>query len=71
MAKYEEVETGERQANTTVSGREFLEWWRWDSIGAACEPKCGGCRCGSCQTGGKEMTLSEEKELEIIRQGLT
>ncbi len=34
-------------------------------------PKCGGCRCGNCQPGGKEMTLAEEKELEIIRNGLT
>lgn len=33
--------------------------------------KCGGCRCGNCQPGGKEMTLSEEKELEVVREGLT
>ncbi|KAK7933354.1 hypothetical protein WMY93_004250 [Mugilogobius chulae] len=41
------------------------------SIGAACEPKCGGCRCGKCQPGGKEMTLSEERELELVKSGLT
>lgn len=57
--------------STFASGKEFLQWWSWDSIGAACEPKCGGCRCGNCQPGGKEMTLAEEKELEIIRSGLT
>ncbi len=56
---------------TAATNREFLEWWRWESIGAACEPKCGGCRCGNCQPGGKEMTLAEEKELEIIKKGLT
>ena len=28
---------------TAGSNCEFLEWWHWDSIGAACEPKCGGC----------------------------
>ena len=54
---------------TAVSNYEFLEWWRWDSIGAACEPRCGGCRCGNCQPGGKEMT--EERELEVIEEGLT
>lgn len=60
------------EANTTATtNREFLEWWRWDSIGAACEPKCGACRCGNCQPGGKEMTLAEERELEIIKEGLT
>ncbi len=72
--KYEEiVQPKEIQAKTTAAaaGREFLDWWKWDSIGAACEPKCGGCQCGNCQPGGKEMTLSEEKELEIIKQGLT
>jgi len=57
--------------STFTSGKEFLQWWSWDSIGAACEPKCGGCRCGTCQPGGKEMTLAEEKELEIIKSGLT
>lgn len=56
---------------TATTTRDFLEWWRWESIGASCEPKCGGCRCGNCQPGGKEMTLAEEKELEIIKQGLT
>lgn len=50
---------------------EFLERWRWDSIGVSCEPRCGGCRCGNCQPGGKEMTLAEERELEIIKEGLT
>ncbi|XP_073670542.1 uncharacterized protein [Paramisgurnus dabryanus] len=56
---------------TAVSNRKFLEWWHWDSIGAACEPRCGGCRCGNCPPGGKEMTLAEERELEIIKGGLT
>ncbi len=59
------------ETRSTVVGREFLDWWRWDSIGAACEPMCGGCRCGNCQPGGKDMTLSEERELEMIRQGLS
>ncbi|XP_023810653.1 uncharacterized protein LOC105357885 [Oryzias latipes] len=61
----------EVQSNTATSSKEFLKWWKWESIGAACEPKCGGCRCGNCQPGGKEMTLAEEREMEIIRNGLT
>ena len=64
-------ENVDQAKSTAVSNREFLEWWRWDSIGAACEPRCGGCRCGNCQPGGKEMTLAEERELEIIKEGLT
>ncbi|CAM4570039.1 unnamed protein product [Leuciscus chuanchicus] len=71
--KYQEIaemQESRAETKTTVIGREFLDWWKWDSIGAACEPMCGGCRCGNCQPGGKDMTLSEERELEMIRQGL-
>ncbi len=57
--------------SSLASDREFIDWWKWDSIGTDCEPKCGGCRRGNCQPGGKEMTLAEEKELEIIRECLT
>ena len=41
-----------------------------ESLGVNCTPKCGGCRCGKCNTGGKDMTLLEEKEFEIIKNGL-
>lgn len=60
-----------KESRTLISNQDFLKWWKWDSIGAACEPRCGGCRCGNCQPGGKEMTLAEERELEVVREGLT
>ncbi len=63
----------ETRAETNIaaaSNREFLEWWKWDIIGAACDPMCGACRCGNCQPGGKEMTLAEERELKIIKKCL-
>ena len=41
-----------------------------ESLGVSCNPSCGGCRCGKCHAGGKNMTLEEEKEYEMIRQGL-
>ncbi len=56
---------------TAACNKEVLEWLKWDSIGAACDPTCGGCRCGKCTPGGKEMSLADEKELEIIKAGLT
>ena len=46
------------QSYTATSSRDFLKWWKWESIGAACVPRCGGCCCGNCQPGGKEMTLA-------------
>lgn len=48
--------------NTATTNKEVFEWFKWDSIGAACDPQCGGCRCGRCPPGGKEMTLGEEKD---------
>lgn len=60
-----------QESRISTTNLDFLDWWKWDSIGAACEPKCGGCRCGNCQPGGKEMTHAEERELEVVRKGLT
>lgn len=59
------------QSNAATTSKDFLKWWEWESIGAACVPRCGGCRCGNCQPGGKEMSLAEEKEMEMVRNGLT
>ncbi|CAI5658447.1 unnamed protein product [Oreochromis niloticus] len=56
---------------TNTSNAEIIKWLQWDSIGAACDPVCGGCRCGKCAPGGKETSLADERELEIIRGGLT
>ncbi|XP_028331737.1 uncharacterized protein LOC114481263 [Gouania willdenowi] len=60
-----------KHSYATTTAQDFLNWWKWDSIGAACNPKCGGCRCGNCQPGGKDMTLAEERELEVVKSGLT
>ena len=57
--------------NAALSQKEEIERHTWDSIGAACIPACGGCRCGNCPPGGKEMSLSDERELAIIKAGLT
>ncbi|XP_065152486.1 uncharacterized protein [Paramisgurnus dabryanus] len=58
-------------SNTTATNKEVFEWFRWDSIGAACDPKCGSCKCSKCPPGGKEMTLGEERDLEKIKDCLS
>ena len=58
-------------STVAVSNAEVMEWMRWDSIGAACEPLCGNCQCGKCPPGGKNMSLAEERDLEVIKKGLT
>lgn len=60
-----------QESSCAATTSNFLEWWRWDSIGTGCVPRCGGCRRGNCQPGGKEMTLVEERELEVVKGGLT
>ena len=46
------------------------EFYSIEALGVACTPKCGGCICGKCQAGGKNMTLLEEKEHDMIKEGL-
>ena len=46
------------------------EFHNIESLGVTCHPKCGGCRCGKCHTCGKDMTLVEEREHELIKEGL-
>ena len=60
-----------KHATVLHSSGSFEEFQSIESLGVACSPKCGGCRCGRCQTGGKNMTIVEEKEYELIKQGLS
>ncbi|XP_076129224.1 uncharacterized protein LOC143110221 [Alosa pseudoharengus] len=65
--RMEEVTLG----STTATNKEVFEWFKWDSIGAACDPKCGSCKCSKCPPGGREMTLGEERDLEKIKDCLS
>ena len=41
-----------------------------DNLGIACTPKCGGCKCGKCHPGGKDISLQEEYEYDLIKSNL-
>ena len=41
-----------------------------EGLGVRCEPKCGSCKCGRCHPGGKDMSLKDEKEYQLIEGGL-
>ena len=60
-----------KHATILYTKGSFEQFQDIESLGVACSPKCGGCRCGKCQTGGKDMTIVEEKEYELIRQGIS
>ena len=60
-----------RHAKVMHAAGRIEEFFNVESLGVRCNPKCGGCQCGKCHPGGKDMTLKEEKELAIIESGLS
>ncbi|XP_071963454.1 uncharacterized protein [Antedon mediterranea] len=42
-----------------------------ESMVVACNPKCRSCKCGNCPIGSKRFTLKEERELNLIDEGLS
>ena len=46
----------------TKTDKEILKYFKEESIGVECEPKCGNCQCGKCALGSKQMSLKDEKE---------
>ena len=42
-----------------------------ENLGTCCTPKCGNCKCGKCPLGSNRYSLKEERELSLIKQGLT
>ena len=49
------------------SEKELLEFFHLENIGVECRPRCGGCRCGRCPTGAKQMTIKDEKDYEYFK----
>ena len=50
--------------------RELLDHFKEESIGVHCEPRCGGCRCGKCAVGSKQMSLKDEREYQRFRENM-
>ena len=42
-----------------------------ENMGVSCEPKCDSCQCGKCISGSQICTLKEERELLLIKEGLS
>ena len=50
--------------------KEFLDYFKEENIGAECNPRCGGCRCGQCASGSKSMSLKNEREYDKFRANM-
>ncbi|KAJ8019238.1 hypothetical protein HOLleu_42307 [Holothuria leucospilota] len=50
---------------------KFDEFLSIESMGISCVPRCGGCKCGKCPVGARNLTLQEERELHQIENNMT
>ena len=49
---------------------DMTRFFSLEQLGVECTPRCGSCKCGKCQPGGKNMTLKEEQEYHLIEKNL-
>ena len=54
----------------SLSDKEILKFFKEESIGAECNPKCGNCECGKCALGSKPMSIKDEKEYAKFRKNM-
>ena len=47
------------------------DFYIMENISAERTPKCGSCRCGHCHPVGKNMSLKDEREYNLIESNLT
>ena len=47
--------------NPAEADRNFLEYFKEENVGTECKPRCGGCLCGKCPLGSKQMSLKDER----------
>ena len=47
------------------------QFYNLDGLGIHFTPRCGGCKCGKCPLGSKKCSIKEEKELQMIEDGLS
>ena len=45
------------------------EFYSIEAMSIECNPKCGGCKSGKCLLSGKDFTLNEEREFNLIEKG--
>ena len=53
--------------SVTKTSRDFLDYFKEESIGVECNPRCGGCLCGKCPLGAKQMSLRDERKYERFK----
>ena len=54
----------------SLTDKEILKYFKEESIGAECNPKCGSCECGKCPLGSRLISLKEEREYQKFRKNM-
>ena len=54
--------------NVTVRhlSQKIEDFYSIEGLGIECKLRCGGCKCGKCYSGGKNLTLKEGREYHLI-----
>ena len=59
-----------KKARMALSDREIIQYFKEESIGVECSPKCGSCACGKCAIGDQMMSIKEEKAYHRFRSNM-
>ena len=66
----EKTKTFVQHATVLKIAARIDDFYKIENLGIECNPKCGGCKCGTCHIGGKSMSLKEERELKLIEENM-
>ena len=50
--------------------RNMAQFFYIENMGTCCSPKCGECRCGTWSDEYKNITIRQEREMNLIHRGL-
>ena len=53
-----------------LTDKGILNFFKEESIGSECHPKCGNCECGKCALGNRQMSLKEEKMYQKFKDNM-
>ena len=58
-------------ATICLADVKFQDFYNLEQLGIRSVPLCGACKCGKCHPGGKDMSLREEREWNLIKDNLS
>ena len=47
------------------------DFYKIENLGVSCSLNCGNCKCGQCGLGASEFPIRDEKDLQLVHNGLS